>query len=170
MAPDDHRHDLYGPIHTALRLALSRLMLRLAAGELDQAATCAALLTDLRRQLAFRAAHIAHEGHAVRPALAACLPDAAATLERARRELRRALDEVSAALDDLEIAGHAERPALARRLVLEFSRFMAEDLAQMYVMEAVMQPALQGFYADQELSELEAGTWLDLAEALSESI
>lgn len=143
-------HDFYGPIHKALRLSLSDLLVRLGRADLRDTS----LLADLRRQLHLSARHLAHEDHEIHPALEARCPGASERLVRAHDEHRGAFVELEALIAQAE---QPDAPAAAwRRLYLRFSEFVADDLAHMAEEELVVLPVLQSLFTDAELVGIEA--------------
>jgi hypothetical protein len=148
-------HDLYGPIHKGLRLALSQLLVRLGACDGDDPAALAALLADLRGQCQLSAHHLANEEACVHPALEARAPGATAYLARAHEHHRETFYELEALIRRAERAHVDERPMELSRLYLRFSTFVAEDFAHMAEEEQLILPVLQGLFTDDELRGIE---------------
>ncbi|MFN3946025.1 MAG: hypothetical protein ACK4K7_13960 [Allosphingosinicella sp.] len=151
------RHDIYGPIHKGLRLALSDLLVRLGRADFADRAGSEGLLADLRRQMQLSADHLKHEEHEIHAALEARVPGAAARLEQDHDHHRDTFVEMEEAIRRVEAAeGEAERRALGRHLYLRFSRFAAEDFAHMAEEETVTLPLLHAHFTDEELIDIEA--------------
>ncbi|WP_207779288.1 hypothetical protein [Zavarzinia aquatilis] len=149
------RYDFYGPIHKGLRLGLSRLMLRLGSQDFTDSVSAAALLADLRAQLALSAAHLEHEETHLHKALDARLPGAARTLEDQHRGHQTRFAQLARLMAALEAAPVAEHPAHGHGLYLAFSAFVAEDFHHMHEEEAVTGPILHRLFADEELQAIE---------------
>src|SRR3954466_7158992 len=96
------RHDLYGPIHKGLRLALSELTTRMARVDFGDAEQKSDMLAALRRQMLLSASHLAHEEHHIHVALEARAPGSTATLEADHDHHRRAFEALAAAMDGVE--------------------------------------------------------------------
>ncbi|MGZ3273773.1 MAG: hypothetical protein ACXU8Z_08435, partial [Caulobacteraceae bacterium] len=150
-------YDFYGPIHKALRLSLSDLMVRLGRADPRDAA----LLADLRRQLHLSARHLAHEDREIHTALEARCPGASERLVRAHDEHRAAFVELDVLIALVEQPDAL--PAAWRRLYLRFSEFVAEDLAHMAEEELVVLPVLQSLFTDAELAEIEGRVMQQIA-------
>lgn len=142
-------YDFYGPIHKALRLALSDLMVRLGRADVRDTQ----LLADLRRQLHLSARHLGHEDREIHTALEARCPGASERLVRSHEEHHADFAELDALISVAEQPGAL--PAAWRRLYLRFSEFVAADLAHMAEEELVVLPVLQSLFTDAELGEIE---------------
>lgn len=149
------RYDFYGPIHKGLRLGLSQLLLRLGSQDFTDEAGTAALLADLRGQLALSAAHLEHEENHLHKALDARLPGAARTLEDQHRGHQTRFAQLARLTAAVEAAPIAERPAHGHRLYLAFSAFVAEDFHHMHEEEVVTGPILQRLFSDEDLQAIE---------------
>jgi hypothetical protein len=151
------RHDIYGPIHKGIRMALSDLLVRLGRADFADRDAAAALLSDLRRQMHLSAKHLEHEEHEIHASLEARVSGAAARLEDAHDHHRKSFGQIEAGIRAIETAaGEAERRALGRDLYLQFSRFAADDFAHMAEEETVTQPLLHAHFTDEELIAMEA--------------
>ena len=150
------RHDLYGPIHKGIRLALSDLLVRLGQADFADEAAARELLGALRRQLVLSAGHLHHEEVEIHGALEARAPGATLTLEADHDHHRRAFETLEAAIAGVEAAPAAERAAPARQLYLAFSQFAAADFAHMAEEELVVLPLLHRLFTDEELIGMEA--------------
>lgn len=148
-------HDFYRGVHKSLRMAMSGLMVRLGAADPadDQAVT--RVLADLRTQLSISAHHLANEDHEIHTALEARAPGAAARLMDAHEHHRDAFEGLDCLARGVEQAAGAARAAALHRLYLEFSRFVAADLAHMAEEEQVILPVLQALFSDDELMGIE---------------
>jgi hypothetical protein len=149
------RHNLYGPVHKGLRLALSGLLIRLGATDFEDAVAGAATLAALRDQLSLGASHLDHEEAAIHPRLAARSAQAAALLDQQHQEHHQAFAELDTLMAALETAEPAHRGAAAMRLYLRFSVFVADDFAHMAHEETVVNPLLWSLFDDAELMAME---------------
>lgn len=149
------RHDLYGPIHKGLRLALSDLLVRLGQADFADAPATAELLGALRRQLVLSASHLHHEEAEIHTALEALAPGATITLQADHDHHRRAFATLEAAIGAVEAAPPTERAASARALYLAFSQFAAADFAHMAEEELTVLPLLHRLFDDDELIAME---------------
>jgi iron-sulfur cluster repair protein YtfE (RIC family) len=150
------RHDIYAPIHKALRAALCDLLVRLGRTDFSEPAACAPILEELRAQLRFSAAHLKHEDEHIHPALLARAPEKVARLEHDHREHETEFQELGRLIADVEAAAPEARASAGRRLYLAFSAFVAHDLEHMAEEEQVTGPLLQQLFTDAELQGIEA--------------
>ena len=96
------RHDLYGPIHKGLRLALCDLTTRLGRTDFADAAEKAEMLAALRRQLVLGASHLHHEEAQIHAALEARAPGSTLTLDADHDHHRRAFEALEAEMAAVE--------------------------------------------------------------------
>ena len=157
------RHDIYGPIHKAIRIALGDLIARIGRADFSDDAVMADTLAALRAQLRFSAMHLRHEEEYLHPALLARSPEAVDVLERDHAWHRAGFDRLERAMIEVETTPAALRGPPARDLYLAFSAFVAEDLAHMAHEEQVVNPLLQELFTDAELQAIEAAIVASLA-------
>jgi iron-sulfur cluster repair protein YtfE (RIC family) len=150
------RHDIYAPIHKALRAALCDLLVRLGRTDFAQPAACAAVLADARAQLRFSAAHLQHEDEHIHPALLTRAPEMVARLEHDHREHEAEFQALESLIRAVETAAPADRAQAGHRLYLAFAEFVAHDLAHMTQEEQVTGPLLHQLFTDPELQAMEA--------------
>ncbi len=149
------RHDLYGPIHKGLRLALSRLVTRIGVTDFADPLAASDLIAALRAQLALNASHLEHEEDYIHTALECRAPGAAQDLASDHDHHRRDFTEIEALMSAIEEAPVKDRPLLGRKLYLAFSRFVAADFAHMAEEELVTLPLLHQLFSDEELIAIE---------------
>lgn len=149
------RHDLYGPIHKGLRLALSGLLVRLGRADFSTLAGEEAL-SALETQLRLSESHLAHEERFIHTALEARRPGASALLETQHREHDASFADLRARIAAVRAAPANEKAAAGRALYLTFSQFVAEDFAHMAEEEEIALPLLQDLFTDAELQGIEA--------------
>jgi hypothetical protein len=149
------RHDLYGPVHKGLRLALCELGTRMARVDFADPEQSREMLAALRRQLALGASHLAHEEHHIHAALEARAPGSTVTLEADHDHHRRAFEALDAAIQAVEAARGEAARRLGRDLYLRFTQFVAADYAHMAEEEMVVLPLLHRLFSDAELIAIE---------------
>lgn len=148
------RHDLYGLVHKALRLAQCQMLIRL--GQFDYVhGDVAGLVGELRGLLAMGQGHIAHEEAHVHPALEAKAPGGTRVLEAHHGSHRAQFAALEALVAELERAEASRRAAIGRRLYLSYTRFVAEDFEHMLEEETVTQPLLWSLFDDAGLRGIE---------------
>ena len=152
-----HRHDLYGPIHKGLRLALSNLVIRIGSTDFADPEAARETIAALRRQMVLSATHLAHEEEHIHAALEARAEGASLTLAADHDHHRRAFGEIETAMQAIEAAPAADRAALGRQLYLAFTQFVAADFAHMAEEEMVTLPLLHRLFTDEELIAIEGG-------------
>jgi hypothetical protein len=148
------RHDLYRPIHKALRVALFDTARRLGALDADDPRDLAQTLGQIERLLALLAGHLKHENDFLHTAIEARRPGGA---QRSADDHREHLDSLDALADEvaaLRRAPPAERDRLAGRLYQQLNRFVAENLEHMQFEETQNSAALWALYSDDELAAL----------------
>jgi hypothetical protein len=91
------RHDIYGPIHKALRLALGRTLTRIGAVDVADEDDLGAALAEIERLIELCRLHLAHENHHVHPLLEAAEPGASTQAAREHRAHREELDALAGA-------------------------------------------------------------------------
>jgi hypothetical protein len=148
-------HDIYAPVHKGLRMALSRLLIRLGAVDALERGAVATLMADLRAQMILSAAHLDHEEREIHAALEARAPGAAADLYADHDRHRASFTLIEMAIVAVEAATPDRRRAPLHRLYLAFTRFLADDLAHMAEEEEVILPVLQDLFTDGELMAIE---------------
>jgi iron-sulfur cluster repair protein YtfE (RIC family) len=150
------RHDIYGPVHKAIRASLADLMVRLGRTDFACGQAASEMLAALRAQLRFSAAHLEHEDLHIHPALLARAPEAVDKLEHEHEEHQAGFDGLERLIAEVEAAPAAERGAAGRRLYLAFTGFVAHDLEHMAQEEQIVGPLLQSLFTDAELQAMEA--------------
>jgi hypothetical protein len=149
-------HDFYANIHKALRLSLSRLLVRLGNTDPDDEAALCALCADLRSQMVLSLSHLQHEEAVIHAALARTAPDVVGELEEAHGHHRTAFELIAQLALEVRLEPVGGRDRAMRSLYLAFSRFVAEDFAHMAEEELNVLPLLQALFSDAELMAMEA--------------
>ena len=149
------RHDLYGPIHKGLRLALSKLVMRIGTTDFADARAVGDLIAALRRQMALSARHLEHEEDFIHTPVERRSPGATTSLVADHDHHRREFRKIEELMSAIEHAPSSQRPLLGRKLYLAFSRFVAADFSHMAYEELVMLPLLHQLFSDEELIAIE---------------
>jgi hypothetical protein len=149
------RHDLYGPIHKGLRLALCDLATGLARTDFAEVAEKQEMLAALRRQLALGASHLHHEEAQIHLALETRAPGSTLTLDADHEHHRRAFEALENQIKAVEAAVGDEARARGRKLYLRFTQFVAADFAHMAEEETLILPLLHRLFSDAELIAIE---------------
>jgi len=149
------RHDIYGPIHKALRLALGRTLTRIGAVDVADEDDLGAALAEIERLIELCRLHLAHENHHVHPLLEAAEPGASTQAAREHRAHREELDALAGDTRALRSAATHDRPRLARHLYRALARFMADNLTHMAHEESAHNALLWQRCSDDELRALE---------------
>lgn len=149
------RHDLYGPIHKALRLLQARTLTLVGVTDFTDDEAAARTLGVVRELLHTAAKHLEHEEAVIHRRLAARAPDAVALLEAQHGEHRAAFAEFIRLTGRLAGSRNSERARVARELYLALARFMAADFLHMAHEEEVIMPLLQRLFSDEELIAME---------------
>jgi len=150
------RHDLYGPVHKALRASLSQLMVELGQTDFTDEAEGTEAIAMVRRQLAVSASHLAHEDDHIHGALEERDPGASSVLKADHKHHRATFFDLEILLGRIEDTPPAARAPLGRILYLRFSKFVADDLAHMAEEELETLVRLHELFSDDELQAIEA--------------
>jgi hypothetical protein len=148
------RLDGFGPIHKAIRFALSDLLVRMGKGEFTFA--------ELEDVLAYCESHLAHEETFFRPAFATRI-GALTAFDEGHPVHERYVAELRALAKSAESAAPEHRATSARALYLHFSKFVGENLAHMAEEEEVLQPLVERHFADDELLAIQGRLMASLA-------
>lgn len=150
------RHDIYGPIHKALRLLMTRTLNRFGAVNVDDDDDLGEALADLDRTIAISRLHLAHENRHVHPALEAATPGSANQATHDHHTHREELDALAGDMRALRSAARHDRDRLARQIYRCLARFLADNLLHMAHEEKSHNAVLWARYDDAELQSLEA--------------
>ena len=150
-----NRHDIYGPVHKGLRLALSRLVIQVGQTDFADLAASRDTLAALRRQMKVSESHLVHEEHEIHCALNERAPGAAMSLDCAHNHHRASFVWIEELMGRIESAIGDERRRLGRDLYLRFTQFVAEDFEHMAEEETVTLALLWEHFTDSELMAME---------------
>lgn len=155
-AADGHdRLDLYAGIHKALRLFMSRTLVRIGSTDPRDGADVADALQQLERLIALCELHLKDENEFVHPALERARPGSAARIAAEH------VDHLEALADLRDLAGlvahsaEAARAAALGRLYRAVALFVADNLQHMQVEETAHNAVLWAAYTDAELAQIE---------------
>jgi hypothetical protein len=162
------RVDLFGPIHRAIRCALSELLVAMGATCLSDEAAVSHLLEQLDEALVLCEDHRGHEDGFVMSALAERLRGKLDSMERAHAGQPVIVAELKALATTLRTTGEAFRPVAGRTLYLHFSTFVADLFLHMAEEEQVVQPLLERSFTDDELRDVHARLLASLTPAQME--
>lgn len=149
------RHDLYAPIHKALRLLQARTLTLVGVTDFTDDAATARTLGVVRELLHTAARHLEHEEAVIHPLLAARAPDAVILLEAQHGEHRAVFAEFYHLAGRVAGAVALDRPRQGRELYLALAKFMAADFLHMAHEEQAVMPLLQSLFTDEELIAME---------------
>ncbi|MBV8036350.1 hemerythrin domain-containing protein [Roseateles sp.] len=147
-----NRHDLYAPIHKALRLFMTDTLAVMGRLDLDDPQELAAGLARLDALLDAAAQHLRHENEFVHPALDAHRPGTSATIAAEHREH---LDAIAALRAEAATLRALPTAAAAHRLYRQLAAFVAENFEHMDVEETRHNQVLWAAYGDVELQAIE---------------
>lgn len=145
------RHDLYQPIHKALRALMADTLLRLGALDVCDAEECAATLTQTESLLGLVDSHLDHEDRFLHPALQQRAPELVLQIEAEHAEHRASTQALRAELQALRFAPLDDA---ALRLYRHLALFIAENLSHMHFEETVLNAALWAHFSDAELQAM----------------
>ncbi len=150
-APATARLDLYGNIHKALRLGLTRNLCRIGSTDPDDAAEVSAHLSALDALLALCESHLAHENDFVHPALERAQPGSALRIAGEHADHQEAIADLRDLAGLVANSRPAARPAALTRLYRALALFVADNLQHMEVEEREHNAVLWAHYSDAEL-------------------
>jgi iron-sulfur cluster repair protein YtfE (RIC family) len=145
------RIDLFGPIHKAIRCAITDLLCQMGTtsfGDLEAASRIARQLEDVTQ---FCEDHRAHEDRLLLPVLRERAQGTLEHIQHAHDAQPEAVAELRALAASLRTTPDALRPIVGRTLYLHFSTFVAELLLHMAAEEQVVAPLLEKLFTDEEL-------------------
>lgn len=149
------RHDIYGPIHKALRLLMTRTLTRVGAVDVNDEQDLSEVLEELDRTITVSRLHLAHENRHVHPFLEAAHSGSATQAGREHQEHREELDKLAGDMRALRSAATHDRERLARQIYRTLGRFVADNLVHMAHEEKSHNAVLWQRYDDAELLALE---------------
>jgi Hemerythrin HHE cation binding domain len=149
------RLDLYAGIHKALRLFMTRTLVRVGSTDPRDPADIAEALQQLERLLGLCELHLKDENEFVHPALERARPGSAA---RIAAEHQHHLESFADLRDLAGLVSHsadATRAAALQRLYRALALFVADNFQHMHVEETAHNAVLWAAYTDAELIAIE---------------
>lgn len=154
--PTPPRHDIYLPIHKALRSCMSETLSAVGRMDCDDDHDVAAALAQLRELLEICAGHLEHENHFVHSAMERRRPGSTVRMADEHIEHSHAFGDLRAAMTLVELGRGVERRALAQILYRQLALFIAENFEHMQREESEHNAILWSAYTDVELVAIEA--------------
>ena len=148
------RHDIYRPIHKALRAAMFDTAQRLGQLDVDDPQDLARTLDQAGQVLALMSGHLKHENDFLHTAIEARLPGGAQHTAEDHHTHLEDIAGLGCELAALRRAAPAERSLIAQRLYQHFARFVGENLEHMLFEETHNNATLWTLYSDDELGAL----------------
>lgn len=146
------RFDLYGPIHKAMRVVMSDMLVRIGKTNFANEGAATRLARDIETLLVWCEQHIEHEMTFIHPHVSVRLPQALASIDDGHEQHDRFVAELRGLLNGITSASTPELRVLAgRTLYLHYSAFFAETMVHMVEEEQVLQPLIHRFFTDEEL-------------------
>jgi hemerythrin-like domain-containing protein len=149
------RHDLFGPIHKALRARAAALLVHLGRADLTDEKLRHLLIDEVRSHLEVLCTHMWHEDEYIHPLIAVHDQGASERMAEEHREHTGLAANVHAALDELERAEGVALNEAGRRLYLTITLLLAHDFSHMHHEETVLLPRLHRWYSDDTLRAVE---------------
>jgi len=146
------RHDIYAPVHKALRLFMTDTLQALSRLDLDDAQDLAAGLARLETLLEAACRHLQHENDFIHPAIE---ERSSGTSHRIAEEHRQHLDAIATLRAQAAAVRAAPDAAAAHRLYRQLAAFIAENFEHMDMEETRHNQALWSAYSDAELQALD---------------
>ena len=146
------RHDLYAPIHKALRLFMSDTLATLGRLDLGDPQERDAGLAQVEALLDAASHHLRHENEFVHPALDARRPGTSATIAA---DHQAHLGTIAALRSEAAVLRALPTAAAAHRLYRQLAAFVAENFEHMDVEETRHNHALWATCSDAELQAIE---------------
>ncbi len=150
------REHPYRAVHKGLRLLMAHTLAQAGRADAADAGERAALVADVERLLATCADHLAHEDRFFHAPLRRRAARAVAAFDAEHQAHLAAIDALRRALQGLRDSHGSEASARAQALMLELSRFVAENLEHMADEETALTAALWQHFGDDEIRAMQA--------------
>ena len=148
------RFDLYASIHKALRAYLAHTLQRVGNMDCSEDASVRQTCAEVDALASFCSQHLQHENDMVHPVLERLQSGSSGQITAEHEEHVQAIAALQLLVARLRDAAPTDRAALAHRLYLQLSRFMAHNLEHMWVEETHHNQVLWSHYGDADLLEL----------------
>jgi hypothetical protein len=156
------RHEMYRPIHKALRHMLYTTSRSLGIADFRDDGVAGEAIRGLERTIMLLEAHAMHEEKHVHPQIKSKAPDVVASLEKDHQndnkvytELRRLSQEAGNATGD-------RKAVLGGAIYEKYNAFVGEYLGHMVLEEGDMQQVLWDNFTDDELGAIEGALMADV--------
>jgi len=149
------RLDLYAGIHKALRLFMSRTLMRIGSTDPRDDADVADALQQFEHLLALCELHLNDENEFVHPALERARPGSAARIAGEHEHHREAFADLRDLAGLVAHSADATRAAALGRLYRALALFVADNFQHMQVEETAHNAVLWTAYTDAELAAIE---------------
>ena len=149
--PHPPRFDFYGPIHKALRMLMTRTLVRIGSVDAHDDADREDMLSEVEALIDLCRIHVDHENHHVHPMVEAAQANASAKISGEHDDHLVEIDALATAVALLRAAPEADRDRLANALYHRFVAFVAHNFEHMAYEERVHQPLLWARFSDAEL-------------------
>ncbi len=164
------RHDLYRPIHKALRLLMVDTLTKFGALDTRDEAALSAALEQLDTLLGVCRVHMDHENTHVHTAMEAASAGASLQAAQEHRQHRREIDDLAGDQRALRSAAASERTRLAQQIYRHLARFVADNLLHMAHEEKTHNALLWARYGDDQLRQIEAAIVADTEPTTMQSV
>jgi len=153
--PSEDRYNIYAVVHKGLRGFMTDVLLKLGRMDVTDACERDQVLQQLRGLLAMCRGHLQHENDFVHPAIARS--DAQLSSRTAHEHIEHVtqIDALERQIAQLESADPDRDAALARKLYLNVSVFVAENFTHMIVEETENHRALIQACTEEQVFEIE---------------
>jgi hypothetical protein len=155
VAEANGRMDLYAGIHKALRLFMSRTLVRVGAADPRDAADVADALGTLERLLALCELHLKDENEFVHPALERARPGSTARIAAEHAHHSESFADLRDLAGMVRHSPDATRAAALGRLYRALALFVADNFQHMQVEETAHNALLWAACTDAELAAIE---------------
>jgi hypothetical protein len=148
------QHDLFGPIHKAIRFALCDLLAKTGGTSFADGVAVEELVARTEHVLSFCERHADLEDEFILPILAGRARSGFDVLDGGHPRLRRLVEEIRSLLVALPRTSADRRAEVGRVLYRHVAAFVAENLTHMNEEEHVVEPLLRRLYPEHELIAL----------------
>jgi len=145
------RHDLYGPVHKALRAQLCETLLRVGRIDVDDELDRQRACDQLGDLLVALRLHLAHEEEFIHPVLESLQSGSAASIVGEHADHREAIFELELLAANLRVTAS---PRVANTTYRRLAALVAENLSHMEVEESRVQELLWAHLGDADLVAL----------------
>ncbi len=145
------RFDIYGPVHKALRAAMTDTLLAVGRMDAGDESETIATVARVRALLALARTHLEKEDEFLHPALEARRPGSSAAAAKDHTQHKHSLAALEELISRVESTPGPARTAEANRLYRALALFVAENFEHMHIEETDHNATLWATYSDEEL-------------------